>query len=219
MYALTRDDDFTFMTCETSRGDSTSMSQFLFMFNIEYYNSRTECCALSAPQLFLGSQRFERALDQSERRIRQMPRAERRTPRAGARGHPPARATSGACGKVTRVCPGRGAPIFASGRRHGAGEVARRGVYVTFLAHGYSCATRAVFLTRQTRARRRALTTRGTRVGRSARGTRPTATVATFAVRIRVDLARRVRRSRRDGGRDLFGAYYPFCRQRFLERG
>ena len=106
-----------------------------------------------------------------------------------------------------RVYPGGGAPRFASGRRRGAGEVARRGVYVTFLAHGYSCATRAVFLTRQTRARRRALMTRGARAGRSARGVRRAVSVATFAAIICVDLARRARRSRRDGGRDFFGAY------------
>ena len=130
-----------------------------------------------------------------------MPRAERRTPRAGARGHLPARATSGACGDGTRVCPGRGAPIFASARRRGAGEVARRGVYVTFLAHRYSCATRAVFLTRHSRARRRAPMTRGTRATRSARDVRRAESIATFAAIIRVDLARRARRSRRDRGR------------------
>ena len=161
----------------------------------ESQNSRTGCCALSAPQLFLRSQRFERALDQSERRIRQMPRAERRTHRAGARGQPPARATSSARVEGTRVCPGRG-----------AGEAARRGVYVTFFAYGYSCATRAVFLTKQTRARRRALMTRRARAGRSARGARPITTVATFAARTRVDLARRARRSRRDRGRDFFAS-------------
>ena len=84
----------------------------------------------------------------SYRRVsRQMPRAERRTPRAGARGHPPARPTSDARGDGTRVCPGRGAPRFASGRRRGAGEVARRGVYVTFFAHWYSFAMPDVFLT------------------------------------------------------------------------
>ena len=62
------------------------------------------------------------------------------------------------------------------------------------------------FLTKQTRARRRALMARGAR-GASARGARPTATVATFAARIRVDLARRARRTRCERGRDLFGAY------------
>ena len=117
-----------------------------------------------------------------------------RKPRAGARGHLPARAPGDACGEAMRVYPGRGAPRFASGRRRGAGEVARRGVCVTFLAHGYSCATRAVFLTRQTRARRRALTTRGARAGRSARGVRRVASIATFAAIIRVDIARRARR-------------------------
>ena len=125
----------------------------------------------------------------------------------GSYGHLPARAPGDACGEATRVYPGRGAPRFASGRRRGAGEAARRGVYVTFFAYGYSCTQRAVFLTKQTRARRRALTTRGARAGRSPRGARPTATVATFAVRIRVDLARRARRFRRDRGRDFFGAY------------
>ena len=118
-----------------------------------------------------------------------------------------ARAPPGARGEAMRVYPGRGAPRFASARRRGAGEVARRGVYVTFLAHGYSCATRAVFLTRHSRARRRALMTRGTRAGRSARNARCAASIATFAAIIRVDLARRARRSRRDRGRDFFGAY------------
>ena len=130
-----------------------------------------------------------------------------RNPRAGARGHLPARAPDDACSEAMRVYPGRGAPRFASARRRGAGEVARRGVYVTFLAHGYSCATRAVFLTRHSRARRRALMTRGTRAGRSARNARCASSIATFAAIIRVDLARRARRSRRDRGRDFFGAY------------
>ena len=49
--------------------------------------------------------------------------------------------------------------------------------------------------------------TRGARAGRSARGARRVASVATFAVRTRVDLARRARRSLRDRGRDFFAAY------------
>ena len=117
-----------------------------------------------------------------------------RNPRAGARGHLPARAPGDACGEAMRVYPGRGAPRIASGRRRGAGEAVRRGVSVTFFAHGYSCATRAVFLTRQTRAHRRALTTRGARAGRFARGARRAMPFPTFAAIIRVDLARRARR-------------------------
>ena len=117
-----------------------------------------------------------------------------RNPRAGARGHLPARAPSDACGEAMRVYPGRGAPRFASGRRRGAGEVARRGVYVTFLAHGYSCATRAVFLTRPTQARLRALMTCGARAGRSTRGVRRATSIATFAAIICVVVACRARR-------------------------
>ena len=50
--------------------------------------------------------------------------------RARAREDPPraGRTTGDACIDVTRVCPGRGAPIFASARRHGAGEAARQRV-------------------------------------------------------------------------------------------
>ena len=80
--------------------------------------------ALSAP----GSQRFERSFDQSERRrIRRMPRAERGPPARAREDTPCAgRATGDACIDVTRVCPGRGAPTFASARRRGAGEAARQ---------------------------------------------------------------------------------------------
>ena len=86
-------------------------------------------------------------------------------------------------------------------RRRGAGEAARRGVSVTFLAYGYSCTQRAVFRMQPTRARRRALMTRGARAGRSVRGARRAASIATFAARTRVELARRARRFCRDGGR------------------
>ena len=48
-------------------------------------------------------------------------RAREDSPRAG-------RATGDACVDVTRVYPGRGAPIFASARRRGAGEAARQRV-------------------------------------------------------------------------------------------
>ena len=56
----------------------------------------------------------------------QSERSVSRKPRAGARGHLPARPTSGTRVDATRVYPGRGAPRFASGRRRGAGEVARK---------------------------------------------------------------------------------------------
>ena len=48
--------------------------------------------------------------------------------RARAREDPPraGRTTGDACIDVTRVYPGRGAPIFASARRHGAGEAVRQ---------------------------------------------------------------------------------------------
>ena len=69
------------------------------------------------------------ALDQSERRIRWMPRAERGPPaRAREDTLRAGRATGDACVDVPRVYPRRGAPIFASARRRGAGEAARQRV-------------------------------------------------------------------------------------------
>ena len=100
--------------------------------------------ALSASQRFRAAQRFRVPRQQLERsrpiRTPYSPDGARGTPppRAGARGHPTrgaredtpraGRATGAACIEVTRVYPGRGAPIFASARRHGAGEAARQRV-------------------------------------------------------------------------------------------
>ena len=69
---------------------------------------------------FLLSQRLERSLDQSERRIRRLPRATPDPPRGRAGG-----ATGDACVDVTRVYPGRCAPIFASARSRRSGASAR----------------------------------------------------------------------------------------------
>ena len=77
-------------------------------------------------QRFLLSQRLERSLDQSERRIRRLPRATPDPPRGRAR-TPPARGArrGDACVDVTRVYPGRCAPIFASARSRRSGASAR----------------------------------------------------------------------------------------------
>ena len=68
-----------------------------------------------------------------------------RNPRVGVRGHFPPRPTSEARVNATRVYPGRGAPRFASARRHGAGNFARRGISATLFAHDCSLHTSTSF--------------------------------------------------------------------------
>ena len=77
-------------------------------------------------QRFLLSQRLERSLDRSERRIRRLPRATPDPPRGAREDTPRAGgATGDACVDVTRVYPGRCAPIFASARSRRSGASAR----------------------------------------------------------------------------------------------